>query len=62
MPTSWFHLSEDISNQIAFSVASSWNFAVDALKSLAEGNDWVMFFKVYTLHQNFAYSQSYISC
>lgn len=46
MPTSWFHLSEDISNQIAFSVASSWNFAVDALKSLAEGNDWVMFFKV----------------
>lgn len=46
MPTSWFHLSEDISNQIAFSVASSWNFAVNALKFLAEGNSWVMFFKV----------------
>ncbi|KAK2440970.1 3beta-hydroxysteroid-dehydrogenase/decarboxylase [Trifolium repens] len=46
MPTSWFHLSEDMSNQIAVSLASMWNFAVNALKSLAEGNNWELFFKV----------------
>lgn len=46
MPTSWFHLSEDMSHQIALSVASSWNLAVDGLKSLAQGNDWMLFFKV----------------
>jgi sterol-4alpha-carboxylate 3-dehydrogenase (decarboxylating) len=60
MPTSWFHLSEDMSNQIALSVASSLNFAVNALKSLAEGNNWELFFKVYTPLQNFVDSQSYI--
>lgn len=48
MPTSWFHLSEDRANRFALSVASSWNFAVNALKSLAEGNNSVLFFKVYT--------------
>ncbi|GAU26674.1 hypothetical protein TSUD_314510 [Trifolium subterraneum] len=46
MPTSRFHLSEDKSNKIALSVASSWNFAVNALKSLAEGNNWELFIKV----------------
>ncbi|CAL5204923.1 unnamed protein product [Lathyrus oleraceus] len=46
MPTSWFHLSEDRANRFALSVASSWNFAVNALKSLAEGNNSVLFFKV----------------
>ncbi|KAH1241404.1 3beta-hydroxysteroid-dehydrogenase/decarboxylase isoform 2 [Glycine max] len=46
IPKSWFHLSEYLSHQIALSVASSWNIAVNVLKSLAEGNDWVLFFKV----------------
>ncbi|XP_061374909.1 3beta-hydroxysteroid-dehydrogenase/decarboxylase isoform X2 [Gastrolobium bilobum] len=46
MPTSWFHLSEDMSHQIALSVSSSWNFSVNVLKSLAEGNNGVLFFKV----------------
>ncbi|XP_058781077.1 3beta-hydroxysteroid-dehydrogenase/decarboxylase-like [Vicia villosa] len=46
MPPSWFHLSEDRSNRIALRVASSWNFAVSALKSIAEGNNSVLFFKV----------------
>ncbi|KAH1255995.1 hypothetical protein AAZX31_03G002300 [Glycine max] len=45
IPKSWFHLSEDMSHQIALSVASSWNIAVNVLKSLADGNDWVLFFK-----------------
>ncbi|CAJ1973603.1 unnamed protein product [Sphenostylis stenocarpa] len=46
MPKSWFHLSEDRSHKIALSVASSWNIAVNVLKSLAEGNDWVLLLKV----------------
>ncbi|XP_027354534.1 3beta-hydroxysteroid-dehydrogenase/decarboxylase isoform X2 [Abrus precatorius] len=46
MPKSWFHLSEDMSHQIALSVASSWNFVVNVLKSVAEGNNWELFFKV----------------
>ncbi|XP_054797227.1 3beta-hydroxysteroid-dehydrogenase/decarboxylase-like isoform X1 [Prosopis cineraria] len=46
VPASWFHLSEDKSHQVVFSLASSWNFAVNVLKSLAEGNNWVLFLKV----------------
>ncbi|BAT79761.1 hypothetical protein LR48_Vigan04g037100 [Vigna angularis] len=46
MPKSWFHLSEDRSHKCALSVASSWNIAVNVLKSLAEGNDWVLLLKV----------------
>ncbi|XP_014499775.1 3beta-hydroxysteroid-dehydrogenase/decarboxylase [Vigna radiata var. radiata] len=46
MPKSWFHLSEDRSHKFALSVASSWNIAVNVLKSLAEGNDWVLLLKV----------------
>ncbi|KAE9609293.1 hypothetical protein Lal_00020596 [Lupinus albus] len=46
IPTSWFHLSEDMSHQIALSVASSWNFVVKVLKSLAQGNNLELFSKV----------------
>ncbi|KAE9586902.1 hypothetical protein Lal_00004624 [Lupinus albus] len=46
MPTSWFHLSEDMSHQIALSVASSWNFSVNVLKFLAQGNNLELFSKV----------------
>ncbi|KAK7352607.1 hypothetical protein VNO80_18031 [Phaseolus coccineus] len=46
MPKSWFHLSEDMSRKFALSVASLWNIAVSVLKSLAEGNDWVLLLKV----------------
>jgi hypothetical protein len=49
-----------MSNQNALSLASMWNFAVNALKSLAEGNNRELFFKVYTPLQNFVDSQSYI--
>jgi len=50
MPKSWFHLSEDMSRKFALSVASLWNIAVNVLKSLAEGNDWVLLLKVSALH------------
>ncbi|XP_015884388.1 3beta-hydroxysteroid-dehydrogenase/decarboxylase [Ziziphus jujuba] len=45
---SWshFHLSEEMSQRVAMSVASSWNTAVHILKSLAKGNDWILFIKV----------------
>lgn len=46
IPACWFHLSEDKSHQVVLSVASSWNFAVTVLKSLAEGNNLVLFLKV----------------
>ncbi|KAI4337207.1 hypothetical protein L6164_015652 [Bauhinia variegata] len=46
MPTSWFHLSEDMSHQVVQSVASLWNYSVNILKSIAKGNDWLLFLKV----------------
>lgn len=46
IPVSFFHLPEEKSNQVAVSVASSWNDCVKVLKSLCKGNDWVLFSKV----------------
>ncbi|KAF3446130.1 hypothetical protein FNV43_RR11309 [Rhamnella rubrinervis] len=43
---SHFHLSEEMSRRVAISAASSWNTAVKTLKSLAKGNDWILFIKV----------------
>ncbi|CAL5356441.1 unnamed protein product [Camellia sinensis] len=41
-----FHFSEEMSRQVALSVAASWNSAVNDLKSLCKGNDWTLFLKV----------------
>ncbi|KAJ6698279.1 3BETA-HYDROXYSTEROID-DEHYDROGENASE/DECARBOXYLASE ISOFORM 1 [Salix purpurea] len=46
IPISYFILSEERSHQAALSVASSWNAAVNVLKSLCKGNDWSLFLKV----------------
>ncbi|XP_030926225.1 3beta-hydroxysteroid-dehydrogenase/decarboxylase-like [Quercus lobata] len=46
IPRSRFHLSEEMSRRVALSVASSWNAAVDVLKSLSTGHDWTLFLKV----------------
>jgi len=46
VPGSSFHFSEERSRQVALSVASSWNSAVNSLKSLCKGNDWTLFLKV----------------
>ncbi|XP_020970303.1 3beta-hydroxysteroid-dehydrogenase/decarboxylase [Arachis ipaensis] len=46
MPKSWFHLSEDMSHQLAVSVVSVWNIPMNVLKSLAQGTEWMLFFKV----------------
>lgn len=46
VPGSSFHFSEERSQQVALSVASSWNSAVNSLKSLCKGNDWTLFLKV----------------
>ncbi|KAJ4708929.1 Reticulon-like protein [Melia azedarach] len=46
IPASGFHLSEEKSQQLAFSVASLWNTSINDLKSLCKGNDWMLFAKV----------------
>ncbi|XP_052175604.1 3beta-hydroxysteroid-dehydrogenase/decarboxylase [Diospyros lotus] len=46
IPGSYFHLTEEMSHQVALSVASSWNSSVHCLKSLCKGNDWLLFMKV----------------
>ncbi|KAK9266064.1 hypothetical protein L1049_017882 [Liquidambar formosana] len=49
IPVSNFHFSEEMSHRVALSVASSWNTAVNVLKSLCKGNDWMLFLKVFTI-------------
>lgn len=49
IPASGFHLSEEKSQQLAFSVASLWNTSINDLKSLCKGNDWMLFAKVFTI-------------
>ncbi|KAM1133438.1 hypothetical protein ACFX19_043395 [Malus domestica] len=46
LQSSHFHLSEETSQQIAKSVASSWNASVKTLKSLGQGDDGILFLKV----------------
>ncbi|KAF5457914.1 hypothetical protein F2P56_021987 [Juglans regia] len=46
IPPSRFYLSEEKSRRVASSVASSWNAAVNVLKYLSMGKDWVLFLKV----------------
>ncbi|KAG2711439.1 hypothetical protein I3760_04G077100 [Carya illinoinensis] len=48
IPPSRFHLSEKKSRRVASSVASTWNAAVNVLKYLSMGKDWVLFLKVFT--------------
>lgn len=55
---SHFELSEEKSQRVATSVASSWNSAVNILKSLANGNDGILFLKV--LVSCFLLSLSYV--
>ncbi|XP_021276851.1 3beta-hydroxysteroid-dehydrogenase/decarboxylase [Herrania umbratica] len=46
VPVSNFHLSEEKSREVVMLMASSWNGAVNVLKSLCKGKDWILFFKV----------------
>ncbi|XP_076890817.1 3beta-hydroxysteroid-dehydrogenase/decarboxylase-like [Bidens hawaiensis] len=46
IPESKFKISEETIRRTALSVASSWNSAVDNLKSISSGNDWMLFFKM----------------
>ncbi|XP_076947832.1 3beta-hydroxysteroid-dehydrogenase/decarboxylase-like [Bidens hawaiensis] len=46
IPESKFKISEESIRRTAVSVASSWNSAVDNLKSISSGNDWMLFFKM----------------
>ncbi|PWA75698.1 3beta-hydroxysteroid-dehydrogenase/decarboxylase isoform 2 [Artemisia annua] len=46
IPESKFQVSEELTRKTALSVASSWNCAVDNLKSICSGNDWMLFFKM----------------
>ncbi|XP_057957749.1 3beta-hydroxysteroid-dehydrogenase/decarboxylase isoform X2 [Malania oleifera] len=46
IPSSNFHFSEEMSGQVATSVASSWNTTVHILKTICRGDDWMLFLKV----------------
>lgn len=46
IPESKFQFSEEMTRKTALSVASSWNSAVNNLKSISSGNDWLLFFKM----------------
>ncbi|KAK4388952.1 3beta-hydroxysteroid-dehydrogenase/decarboxylase isoform 2 [Sesamum angolense] len=46
IPESRFHVSEAASHHFALSVASWWNSVVSDLKSLCNGNDFMLFLKV----------------
>ncbi|OMO67041.1 3-beta hydroxysteroid dehydrogenase/isomerase [Corchorus capsularis] len=46
IPASNFHLSEEKSKGVVTLIASSWNGAVNVLKSLCKGKDWILFLKV----------------
>ncbi|KAF3323453.1 3beta-hydroxysteroid-dehydrogenase/decarboxylase isoform 1 isoform X1 [Carex littledalei] len=41
-----FEVSEAKANQIAYSIASSWNSLVGILKSICKGEDWSLFIRV----------------
>ncbi|KAF9588067.1 hypothetical protein IFM89_007308 [Coptis chinensis] len=46
IPASNFHFPEKTSHQVALSAGSTWNYAVNVLKSLCKGEDFVLFVKV----------------
>nr|XP_017253255.1 PREDICTED: 3beta-hydroxysteroid-dehydrogenase/decarboxylase [Daucus carota subsp. sativus] len=46
VPESKFHLSKEMSHKVALLIASLWNYAVNSLKSLCSGNDWMSYLKV----------------
>ncbi|GKV03714.1 hypothetical protein SLEP1_g15971 [Rubroshorea leprosula] len=46
IPASHFQFSEEKSHQVAMSVASLWNYGVNALRSLCKGKDSMLFLKV----------------
>lgn len=43
----YFHLSEEKSQCLAYSVTSSWNSAIGIVRSLCRGKDWPLFLKVF---------------
>ncbi|XP_057957750.1 3beta-hydroxysteroid-dehydrogenase/decarboxylase isoform X3 [Malania oleifera] len=49
IPSSNFHFSEEMSGQVATSVASSWNTTVHILKTICRGDDWMLFLKVFSI-------------
>lgn len=49
VPESKFHLSKEMSHKVALLIASLWNYAVNSLKSLCSGNDWMSYLKVFVL-------------
>ncbi|KAI5653271.1 hypothetical protein M9H77_30458 [Catharanthus roseus] len=46
VPESTFHVPEEVSHNVALSVASGWNSAINDLKSLCRGNDSILFVKI----------------
>ncbi|KAL8146930.1 hypothetical protein AgCh_004597 [Apium graveolens] len=40
-----FQITKETSHKDSLSMASSWNYAVNGLKSLCCGNDWFSYFK-----------------
>ncbi|CAH1446164.1 unnamed protein product [Lactuca virosa] len=46
IPESKFQFSEDMTRRTALSLVSTWNYAVNNLKSISSGNDWMLFFKM----------------
>ncbi|CAL5401965.1 unnamed protein product [Camellia sinensis] len=42
IPVSKFYFLQEMSNEVALSMASSWNSAVNGLISLSKGNDWTI--------------------
>lgn len=46
VPESKFQFSEEMTRRTALSVVALWNSAVNNLKSISSGNDWMLFFKM----------------
>lgn len=55
IPESKFIVSEEMSLQVAGSVASLWNSAVNSLKLLCRGTGWVLFLKVIIMQFNITF-------
>ncbi|KAK9084178.1 hypothetical protein Scep_030649 [Stephania cephalantha] len=46
IPASNFHVPEEKCHSLALTVGATWNSAANTLRSLCEGKDWSLFFKV----------------
>ncbi|KAK9086471.1 hypothetical protein Syun_028865 [Stephania yunnanensis] len=47
IPASNFHVPEEKCHSLALTVGATWNSAANTLRSLCEGKDWSLFFKVF---------------